>query len=660
MELSGSLPTASTYVKGGLPVALDSKRRTIRLLPMMGNDGYSPSNNNIIRIQLPTSIGFLDTQNSYLRFRIKINNTTIDCSKPVFMDTNSMSWCDRFEVVSNNGQVLESIHDYNLLVNLLHKATSPDDYRLTTGKLLDNQGSRAERMGNLANNEGKMYCAGLDASGIFGGNSKYLPFQFMAGPLTLEFTLATFTDCFVGTPLGSGTGSYSISNVEYIAECLSFGQDFNYIFEQQLRTSGIDISYHTYRSHHQSLQSASDQVVQLAQNSKSVKGAYVIIRDKDTHRSNNHESLSTYKSGRLMEYYFDLGGRLFPENPINVLHNGQATAYANNCNSFNHFRDQQSGSQITRNTFGVNEGGSKGLTVPANSSAFSTDISEVVARYHGWLLGNDKAINNTVLNSDKSKTAVADALFNDDTTSATVDSALMSDALFFKPSNLFDLKDIKIGDRIKISYASNNAPTAEVAFDYIANAGGGYNQAKGYDQHSSDGTKNGREGSYLFVVGVGLDVMRKYKGAGEAYFSYETIRGCVALAKTKDGVNSKGAFNAGSYMANTLSLESKEVGLEARDSYVYGAENSVYLDVVADDSSFYIGQSFETHAEHDRIVSGSDMTSVVPLHINMKFSDTSINGNPHAPVKQGDLLTAFIHLDAILRIEPDGSCISSN
>ena len=82
--------------------------------------------------------------------------------------------------------------------------------------------------------------------------------------------------------------------------------------------------------------------------------------------------------------------------------------------------------------------------------------------------------------------------------------------------------------------------------------------------------------------------------------------------------------------------------------------------MVADDSSFYIGQSFETHAEHDRIVSGSDMTSVVPLHMNMKFSDTSINGNPHAPVKQGDLLTAFIHLDAILRIEPDGSVVSSN
>ena len=665
MELSGSLPTASTYVKGGLPVALDSKRRTIRIMPMMGNDNYTPSGNNIIRIQLPTSIGFLDTQNSYLRFRIKINNNTIDCSKPVFMDQNSMSWCDRFEVVSNNGQVLESIHDYNLLVNLLHKATSPDDYRLTTGKLLDNQGSRAERMGNLANNEGKMYCAGLDASGIFGGNSKYLPFQFMAGALTLEFTLATFADCFVGTPVGGGTGSYTISNVEYIAECLSFGQDFNYIFEQQLRTSGIDISYHTYRSHHQSLQKASDQVVQLAQNSKSVKGAYVIIRDKDTHRSHNHESLSTYKSGRIQEYYFDLGGRLFPENPINVANCGMAVAYANNCNSFNHFRDQQSGSQITRNTFGVNEGGSKTNSVPKVSASFSKDVSEVVARYHGWLLGNDDALNKAVLNTDGKLADANDSLFVDAFTDGTsTENVLMTEALYFKPSNLFDSKDIKIGDRIKISYASNTTPDTETAFNYVADKGGGYFDARGYDEFSTDSTKNGREASYLFVVGVGLDVVRKFKsalaGATHKAYSYETIRGCVALAKTKDGINSKGAHNEASYMAQTLSLATKELGLATDTTYAYGAKNSVYLDVVAEDKDFYIGQSFETHAEHDRIVSGSDMTSVVPLHINMKFSDTSVGSNPHAPVKQGDLLTAFIHLDAILRIEADGSCVSSN
>ena len=505
-----------------------------------------------------------------------------------------------------------------------------------------------------------MYCAGLDASGIFGGNSKYLPFQFMAGPLSLEFTLATFTDCFVGTPLSGGSGSYTISNVEYIAECLSFGQDFNYIFEQQLRTSGIDISYHTYRSHHQSLQSASDQVVQLAQNSKSVKGAYVIMRDKDTYRSHDHESLSTYKSGRVQEYYFDLGGRLFPENPINVANCGCAVAYANNCNSFNHFRDQQSGSQITRHTFGANEGGSKSSTVPTLSAGSSTDVSEVVARYHGWLLGNDKAINDVVFNRDGSANGEDSLHEHQIDANTTKHDMIMSEALFFKPSNLFDSKDIKIGDRIKISYASLTAPDAEASFQY-ANNTGGYNEAKGYNEDSNDKTKNGREGAYLFVVGVGLDVVRKYRqAAGKTVFSYETIRGCVALAKTKEGINSKGAHNNASYMASTLSLETKELGLVTADTYAYGATNAVYLDVVADDRDFYIGQSFETHAEHDRIVSGSDMTSVVPLHINIKFSDVALGGNPHPPVKQGDLLTAFIHLDAILRVMPDGSCVSSN
>ena len=199
-SLSGAVPSNAKYVQGGLPVGLDSKRRTVRLVPQTGTGEYTPTGTNIIRLDIPPSLGFLDTQNSYLRFRIKIDtDKVIDGTKPCFMDRSAMSWCDRFEVISNNGSVLESIHDYNLLVNLLHKATSPDDYRLTAGKMLDNQGSRVERMGNLASVEGRQYCCGLDASGIFGGNTKYLPCQFIQGALTLEFTLATFTDCFVGS-----------------------------------------------------------------------------------------------------------------------------------------------------------------------------------------------------------------------------------------------------------------------------------------------------------------------------------------------------------------------------------------------------------------------------------------------------------------------------
>lgn len=389
-SLSGAVPSNAKYIQGGLPVGLDSKRRTVRLVPQTGTGEYTPTGTNIIRLDIPPSLGFLDTQNSYLRFRIKLDTKeVIDATKPCFMDRSAMSWCDRFEVISNNGSVLESIHDYNLLVNLLHKATSPDDYRLTAGKMLDNQGSRAERMGNLASKDGRQYCVGLDASGIFGGNTKYLPCQFIQGALTLEFTLATFADCFVGKQKATASQpSYSIYNVEYVAECISFGQDYNYLFEQQLRQAGIDMSFHSYRSHHHSLQSSTSQVIQLAQNSKSVKGVYCVIRDKDRYRSQYHESLSNYKSGRIIDYQFDLGGRLFPEFPVNVGTNGEASAYANNLNSFNHFRDHNGGAEITRETF-----------APRNKTSLSvlnaayTNTSEVTARFHGYLLGNGSTKN---------------------------------------------------------------------------------------------------------------------------------------------------------------------------------------------------------------------------------------------------------------------------
>jgi hypothetical protein len=54
-----------------------------------------------------------------------------------------------------------------------------------------------------------------------------------------------------------------------------------------------------------------------------------------------------------------------------------------------------------------------------------------------------------------------------------------------------------------------------------------------------------------------------------------------------------------------------------------------------------------------------DTTNTVPLHINMKFASTVERLNPNPPSKQGDLLTAFLHYDAVIRIEPDGSVVSS-
>jgi hypothetical protein len=427
--------------------------------------------------------------------------------------------------------------------------------------------------------------------------------------------------------------SYTIDSVEYIAECITFGQDYNYLFEQQLRQQGIDISFHSYRSHHHSLQSSTTQVIQLAQNSKSVKGVYCVMRDKKRYRSSNHESLSCYKSGRLVDYQFDLGGRLFPEFPINVTNSGEGSCYANNLNSFNHFRDHNGGCELTRETF-----------CPHNNSdllghASYANHSGVTARFHGYLIGNSGGLNDSTMGK-----LGTDADIHDKT---GVTEAVLSSNLFFRPSNLLDLKHINLGDRIKVNQVTKDADL-ETA---------GWTKNQGYDESPADGEGNGH--SFLYVVGVGVEVMIRDKTAdGTPKQNVLSIPGCVVLAKTDSGQNSAGMHNANSYLATPFGgLGTPKV--DGATAPTYTAGNACYLDRVPSDDDFYIGQSFETHDEHERLISGTDLTNTVPLHINLKFLDTDNDGAINPPVKQGDLLTAFLHYDSVLRIEQDGSCVSS-
>jgi hypothetical protein len=85
--------------------------------------------------------------------------------------------------------------------------------------------------------------------------------------------------------------------------------------------------------------------------------------------------------------------------------------------------------------------------------------------------------------------------------------------------------------------------------------------------------------------------------------------------------------------------------------------NTCVMDQVPDDSKFYIGMSFETHNEHEAMVSGTDLTNTVPLHLNLKFSGSK---NIQEAVNQGDIITSFINYDCVLRLEPNGDVITSN
>ena len=69
------------YSSGGKSVAIAASRRTVKVIPEAGSSTYNPDNNNLIRIDLSPSLGFLDVHNSWLSFRVRTKANTVDHTK---------------------------------------------------------------------------------------------------------------------------------------------------------------------------------------------------------------------------------------------------------------------------------------------------------------------------------------------------------------------------------------------------------------------------------------------------------------------------------------------------------------------------------------------------------------------------------------------------
>ena len=645
MSMSGIVPAEATFKVGGLPVSIDSVRRIVKIMPQNGASGYEPNVNGVIRIDLPPSLGFLDTHNSYLSFRLKTKSGTVNHTLECRLDSNSMSWIKTFTITSSTGAQLEHIDHYNLLTNLLHKATSPDDYRLSIAKMIDGGGDRASRNAAMAHPSGSQYASGFDCSGILNGGTPYLPLAFLQGPLTIELTLAPFAECFVGTDAVVGTSaSYVLDNVEYHASCISFGQDYNTQFERQLRTQGIDISYASYRTHTTTLTTHNNEL-QISQNAKSVKGVYQVLRSKDKYASAKYDSLSTYKSGNLKEVQWNLGGREFPEFPIKLQNDGVTHLYAHNMNSFNMFRNHALGSGVSEENFWTTE------TAVAGRGNYATGYKALpVRRVYGLWCSSNAGV------ALEDKSGATDNFFHTIT-------------LSFIPTNATDLGLIKPGMRCKIG-VSANIP-AEVT--QATNA----EPSKGADGTFSNistnfGGANGGAGSRA-CIDLGLD--RFFNQAPAQNYGLANVKG------TNYKEDSENVLYAGSPCMVKCGVKGRTGATQERLAcgvgipFVDGKNRPVFCrttnnlifagwcDILPDDTSFFIGNSFETHHENARLISGADLTNAVPLHCRLEYDSASTNvdggANFFQYLESGDPLTSFIHYDAVLRIEPDGNTISS-
>jgi hypothetical protein len=616
-------------------------------------------------MELAPSLQFLDTHSSYLSFRIKPKAGTINLTKPCRMDNNSMSWCRSLTIYSSTGATLEHIDHYNLLVNLMHKTTSPQDYRTSIGRMVDNTGSRAMRNAAMATPGGKMYNSGFDVSGILNGgndNGRLLPLGFMQGPLTIELTLAPFADCFVGTAVSGQTAAYQIDNIEYHAQCLSFSPEYNAKFAQQLRTRGIDMSFSTYKTHNTVLTSSSIDM-SISQNSASVKGVYHVLRSKDKYQSANYDSLSEYKSGNVKEVQWDMGSKLFPEYPLKLENDGIVDLYSNNLHSFNMFRNHALGSSIDDTNFWSTEAKSKagGYNV-SGDSAFKTTP---VRRIYGTWVANGKEYYDKAKYGPLKTSAYAPAVALAGNTAAAIDTQInlavntaiddlhgqmleMTVAtgqknpltglllgadntvecyhcvptLSFVPDDPRDAHQIDPSMRCKIGVAEADKPQQETT----PNGNVDIQSSRAVDR----GTPNF---SNLDLTTLGLDRFFT-TGPGNAYTVHANA---VAAKNTNYEHNSKNIMYAGAPTSVAWAHTAHAGGanpIAARQvagigiPFVDGSGRPIlssrvaaafkgWVEVLPEDNGFYIGCNFETFPEETGLVSGSDLTNATPLHLRL-------------------------------------------
>ena len=661
------------YTSGGLPVALPSSRRITKVTPQGGQSRYTPSTNNIIRIGLSPALGFVDTHQSFLSFRILPVN--VNFAKECRMDRCSMSWARKLTITAGNGSLLEELDKSHLFNNLMDMTTAPSGYSESTGRALDNSGSKAVRNAKAAHPRGMQYCSGFENSGILNGMmGVLLPMSYVNSEITIEIELAPFNECFVGTPADPNLPmSYEVNDIEYNVHSLTFSEEYNQRFAQQLKDKGIDMAMVTYKCHNSIL--VADTVdLQISQNAASVRSVYHVLRSKDVVSSAAHDSLSTYKSGNLASIQWSLGGRLTPEAPIRLHNAGVTGLQVQNLQSWNMFRQLSLGSSVSDHNFWSTEAGAQAaglhpsafnalpvrrvygrfvangkevyelrqLTIPAAPGASDAAKAAVVA---GVRTIDGEFLEQDVANGSKDPAGVITALAN-----RKVKYTHTVNTLHFVPNHARDLSIIDTNMRCKIGSA--NALLADVGSkDDITTESGVHRSlsthdlgldrfykhapATGYTDASTGAKKNTNyeeDSANIMYAGGPTQVCWGYGRASELSETYVSGIGVPFV----DGLNRP--------------ILCKAVGISFEG----------WVEILPEDSSFYLGCNFQTHQESPNLISGSDLTNATPLLVKLQYETKRNNTeNFYAARDPADQLTSFIGVDSILRILPNGDIQSS-
>jgi len=308
-------------------------------------NSYNPTSNKFIRINLPVADkSWIDWSDSVLS--LKFTNRSSDTGSSATdsaVRTQLSNLIKSISILNSQGEQIEYINNYNLIVNIMDDYTVGENHKKGVDQILSGGSPNGDPAGAtvIAGASGASEADGNSLTMVdslmtgFTSGQYLLPLGYLVGQapaIIIELEDAA-TALVLNDPTNT-TAAYKVEDVQIRAKQIRFNSAFNQMFEQNLMEAGaVGVNYitETFLHNQGSISSGSNsqQNVPFSVNPRSAKYILAAARLEADVLNGDKYSLGTRSSMAINQYSWEIAGKLYPTQPIQVSNTNYSQAYAN-------------------------------------------------------------------------------------------------------------------------------------------------------------------------------------------------------------------------------------------------------------------------------------------------------------------------------------------
>lgn len=267
---------------------------------------YSSSNRQTIRIDINSSEEWLDFQNGYLVFSLKVTGATTSSGLPRYAASapiESISVSDRA-----GNQIGEEVRDYAVLCRMLFEMNA--NLEAENSFLNELEGSDGVTIQDPAvvSVAARQYAHRIPTH-IF-GSANYFPAHYFGGiSINIQYKNADWV-----LESGGSTAEYTLSNVAYVCDMVKMVPEHEAVLQNQVQQGGLVVDYTTYHSTKANV-TVGDTTYRadLGTLNGRVKNMQVVsIKSTDRTVDENND----FSRNNLSSYRFKIGSKFCSEAPV--------------------------------------------------------------------------------------------------------------------------------------------------------------------------------------------------------------------------------------------------------------------------------------------------------------------------------------------------------